>query len=44
MLGILVDALGIYFNAKADKYFKLMLDNANTGYAEVRAVDGIVFL
>jgi proteasome activator subunit 4 len=35
MLGILADVLGIYFNAKADKYIMLMLDNANTGYAEV---------
>lgn len=37
MLVILADSLGIYFNTKADKYIKLMFDNANTGYAETRA-------
>lgn len=41
MLVILADSLGIYFNTKADKYIKLMFDNANTGYAEVRALDVI---
>lgn len=43
MLGILADSLGIYFNAKSDKYIKLMFDNADTGYAEVRAINDILF-
>ena len=43
ILGILAEALGIYFNTKSDKYIKLMFDNANTGYDEVRAVGDILF-
>ena len=34
---ILVDALGIYFNPKAEPYTKLFFENANSGYAEVSA-------
>jgi len=32
---ILIDALGIYFNPKAEPYAKLFFENANSGYAEV---------
>lgn len=31
----MVDALGIYFNPKADPYVKLLFDNAGSAYAEV---------
>jgi proteasome activator subunit 4 len=36
LFGILVDALGIYSNPKSEPYVKLLFENANTGYAEVR--------
>ena len=36
LFSILVDALGIYFNPKSEAYVKLLFENANTGYAEVR--------
>ncbi|KAF8807254.1 hypothetical protein BYT27DRAFT_7189352 [Phlegmacium glaucopus] len=36
LFGILVDALGIYFNPKSEPYVKLLFENANTGYAEMR--------
>ena len=36
LLTILVDAMGIYFNPKSEPYVKLLFENANTGYAEVR--------
>jgi len=35
LFGILVDALGIYFNPKSEPYVKLLFENANTDYAEV---------
>lgn len=37
MFGILADSTGIRFNPLADKYVNLLLDNADTGYAEVLA-------
>ncbi|KAF8971500.1 armadillo-type protein [Flammula alnicola] len=36
LFGIMVDALGIYFNPKAGPYVKLLFENANSGYAEMR--------
>lgn len=36
LFGILVDSLGIFFNPKAGPYVKLLFDNANSGYAEVK--------
>ncbi|KDR84826.1 hypothetical protein GALMADRAFT_233236 [Galerina marginata CBS 339.88] len=36
LFGILVDALGIYFNHKAGLYVKMLFENANSGYAEMR--------
>ncbi|KDQ54780.1 hypothetical protein JAAARDRAFT_134622 [Jaapia argillacea MUCL 33604] len=37
LFGIVVDCLGPRFMPLSDKYFNLLLDNANTGYAEIRA-------
>ncbi|OBZ79732.1 Proteasome activator complex subunit 4A [Grifola frondosa] len=37
LFGILVDSLGIHFLPLCDKYVNLFLDNANTGYAEIRS-------
>ncbi|KAF8078288.1 hypothetical protein FPV67DRAFT_1663041 [Lyophyllum atratum] len=37
IFGILIDSLGIFFNAKADEYIQVLFDNANTDYAEMRA-------
>lgn len=37
LFAILIDALGIYFNPKAEPYAKLFFENANSGYAEVSA-------
>ncbi|KAH9487094.1 Proteasome activator complex subunit 4 [Psilocybe cubensis] len=36
LFGILVDSLGIYFNPKAGTFVKLLFDNANSSYAEIR--------
>ncbi|KAF9474298.1 hypothetical protein BDN70DRAFT_884955 [Pholiota conissans] len=36
LYGIMVEALGIYFNPRAEPYVKLLFDNANTAYAEIR--------
>ncbi|KAF9459432.1 hypothetical protein BDZ94DRAFT_1312356 [Collybia nuda] len=36
ILGILLESLGVFFNAKSEGYIKLMFENANTGYAEMR--------
>jgi proteasome activator subunit 4 len=36
IFGILVHTMGIRFNYLADKYVKLLFENANTSYAEVR--------
>lgn len=38
ILGILIESLGIFFNAKADKYIQLFFENANTDYADVCSV------
>jgi len=35
VFGILVHSLGIRFHSQSDKYVNLMLDNSNTGYAEI---------
>ncbi|KAF8898414.1 hypothetical protein BD779DRAFT_1607229 [Infundibulicybe gibba] len=36
IFGILVDTLGLFFNKKSDAYAQIFLENANTGYAEMR--------
>ncbi|KAJ3576133.1 hypothetical protein NP233_g629 [Leucocoprinus birnbaumii] len=36
LLNILASASGIFFNSLADKYVGIILNNANTGYAEIR--------
>ncbi|CAA7258771.1 unnamed protein product [Cyclocybe aegerita] len=36
LFGILVDAMGIYFNPRAGPYVKLLFENTNSGYAEMR--------
>ncbi|KAF8887975.1 hypothetical protein CPB84DRAFT_1684385 [Gymnopilus junonius] len=36
LFGILVEALGLYFNPLAGPYIKLLFENTNSGYAEIR--------
>jgi proteasome activator subunit 4 len=36
LVNILATSAGVFFNPAADKYVKIMFDNANTGFAEVR--------
>ena len=37
LFAIAVDALGIFFNPRAEPYVRLFFQNANSGYAEVRS-------
>ncbi|TFK41322.1 hypothetical protein BDQ12DRAFT_768249 [Crucibulum laeve] len=36
LFSVLVESIGIYFNPHSDQYVNLLLDNANTSYAEMR--------
>ncbi|EIW86450.1 hypothetical protein CONPUDRAFT_78796 [Coniophora puteana RWD-64-598 SS2] len=44
VLSVLIDALGIRFAPHAEKYTKLLFENAHTGYAELRISIGNMLL
>lgn len=41
LINILATSAGVFFNPIADKYVKIMFDNANTGFAEVCVLFGV---